>query len=331
MPKPSQLPPEAAELISRWRRPPWSTNARAYIRPLLSRVATAWHAPDLPRTPQGRVDLRGIVYSTARLDRKFLQDVDLSYARLGSLETQEAILRNVQFSYADLSDLHSLSATFQDCVFDNVSFENWRTGRWKESYRPTFENCFFNSCSLRRCSISDAVFRGCRFTEVTATPGRFGYEASSFVGTRFEHCTFERCVFRSTGFGAHGRTYDDGGFMFSTFSDCVLQNCSAGSGLTLIGVGSKGNTVLVYQKSPTVAFETALRELGRLGPKADRKWLTEQIRFTKLFKRDRLLLTKEDLLVLTEPSRDVVWRVLRAHADSPPPNNALQRTRFARR
>lgn len=171
-------------------------------------------------TPEGRVDLRGLMVE--KPERVRISDQLSRITKLYEFNRQS--IRDVDFSSSVLHEWRVVNSTFKNCIFDNAKMPGYR------GYSAVFDTCSFRSSMLRDATMgakekgskTACAYRGCDFSaadlrNVSTEYGRFS--GCIFAGSRwyitqtlsavFEDCDFRDAEIKEVRFD--GRRFDSNG------------------------------------------------------------------------------------------------------------------------
>jgi uncharacterized protein YjbI with pentapeptide repeats len=171
---------EVMQLRSRWS----GAQIESINRLLATGNVETIIAPTLPVGGIAMRDLRGIKI-VEPIDGVVLRRIDFSYCTTGAAGSIiSPCLEECAFVGADLRETNIGNRVVR-CDFSDAGFH---------VLYGIYENCRFHGADLVGAKGSKLVFTGCDFTEAN-------WRKATILRSRFDHCIWDRCRFRSGSFG----------------------------------------------------------------------------------------------------------------------------------
>lgn len=156
----------------------------------------------LPRTPEGRADLREISVQVAPVvARREVAAWDVERVDLSDHRIERKVIEKVDFSGSDLRDVVFIDCTLTDCCFDKCSLVDVGV------CDSEFSRCTFRSTKLRGCSfgpLAEPISGVSSYRDCDFSGARLGIFS---LGALYERCTFK--AIRATRIDLHQTCFVD--------------------------------------------------------------------------------------------------------------------------
>ncbi len=139
-----------------------------------------------------------------------LEDMEELFQRKDDDEAvRHALIRNIHMTEEDLSHMRFLAVVFENCTFQDCSFE-----------RGEFSDVIFRSCDISNCNFSDSYFNRMEFHDSKGIGTTFS--GSTFLYLSAANCNFDYANFDASKFEhiRFGESQFRGGF----FTQCHLKD-----------------------------------------------------------------------------------------------------------
>jgi uncharacterized protein YjbI with pentapeptide repeats len=176
--------------------------AAAHGESILDRLQGGGTLDGLARTPDGRIDARGITFRGGAASP---MPGNPAFERIeGVIEIRGAVVRDIDFSRSKMKSFRFFDCTVSNCLFERATCTDWRL------WRCTVERVSFESANLRDSVLgpvtdggrnafvdvdfSKADLRGS--VHVSSDMTRCRFVDSRLLGVDFQGTVFRECVFK---------------------------------------------------------------------------------------------------------------------------------------